>query len=43
MKDETGQTYLLIKRLLFFGVTPDLSDQAGINIGFISTHISNSR
>ena len=33
MEDETGHADLLIKRLLFFGVTPDLSDQAGINIG----------
>ena len=33
MEDETGHADMLIKRLLFFGVTPDLSEQAGINIG----------
>lgn len=31
--DETGHADMLIKRLLFFGETPDLSEQAGINIG----------
>ena len=33
MHDETGHADAIIKRLLLFGVTPDLSQQAGINIG----------
>lgn len=33
MHDETGHADMLIKRLLFLGVTPDLSEQGPLNIG----------
>jgi bacterioferritin len=33
MQDETGHADMIIKRLLFLGVTPDLSEQGALKIG----------
>ncbi len=33
MQDETGHAQMLIRRLLFLGTTPNLSEQGAINIG----------